>query len=321
MRILHRAFDYLGQHATLFLAGGVLLGLLAPPLAAFARPLLIPGLLIPLVIALLRLDWDALAAYARRPGLVALISAGLLVASPALMWLALKVFSLPPALAQGLTLMAAASPIVSSAAISLILGLDAALAVIVIVVTTALMPFSLPLVALWLLGLEIDIDLATFMLRLALMVGGAFAAALALRRLVPREKLEANARMLDGASVATMVVFALAIMDGVTAVALSRPGYVVLVTLAALCANIVLQCAGTLAAPGLGMRSAITVGFMNGNRNVGLVLVALADKADFDVIVFFAMAQIPMYVLPAALAPVYRRLRAARHAWWRPAKG
>jgi predicted Na+-dependent transporter len=308
MRALHRGLDFLGRHATLFLAGGVLLGLLAPPLAALARPLLVPTLLVPLVIALLRLDWDALAAYARRPGLVALITLGLLLASPALMWLALKAFSLPPALAQGLTLMAAASPIVSAAAISLILGLDAALAVIVIVVTTALMPFSLPIVALWLLGLRIDIDLSTFILRLALMVGGSFAAALALRRLVPRHTLAANARMLDGAAVASLVLFALAIMDGVTAVALARPGYVVLVTVAAFVANVVLQALGTLAALRLSMRSALTVGLMAGNCNMGLVLVALADKADFDVIVFFAMAQIPMYMLPAMLGPIYRRL-------------
>jgi predicted Na+-dependent transporter len=308
MRALHCTFDYLGRHATLFLAGGVLLGLLVPQLAALAHPLLVPTLLIPLVIALLRLDWDALASYARRPGLVALITLGLLLASPALMWLALKAFSLPPALAQGLTLMAAASPIVSSAAISLILGLDAALAVIVIVVTTALMPFSLPTVALWLLGLRIDIDLSTFILRLALMVGGSFAAALALRRLVPRHMLAANGRMLDGAAVASLVLFAIAIMDGVTAVALARPGYVVLVTVAAFVANVVLQALGTLIALRLGMRSALTVGLMAGNCNMGLVLVALADKANFDVIVFFAMAQIPMYMLPALLSPIYRRL-------------
>lgn len=310
IRALHRAFDYLGRHATLFLAGGVFVGLALPPLAAFARPLLIPGLLIPLVIALLRLDWDALAAYARRPGLVTLICAGLLLVSPILMWLALAAFSLPPALAQGLILMAAASPIVSCAAISLILGLDTALAVIVIVATTALMPFSLPTVALWLLGLDIAIDLPTFMLRLALMVGGAFAAALLLRRLLSRQQLQANARMLDGVSVATLVMFALAIMDGVTAVALARPVYVLLVTVAAFAANLALQCLGTLAALRLGMRSAVTVGLLSGNCNMGLVLVALADKADFDVIVFFAMAQIPMYMLPALLGPVYRRLLA-----------
>ena len=117
--------------------------------------------------------------------------------------------------------------------------------------------------------------------------------------------------MLDGVSVASLVVFAIAIMDGVTAGALARPGYVVLVTVAALVANVVLQCLGTLAALRLGMRSALTVGLMTGNSNMGLVLVALADKADFDVIVFFAMAQIPMYMLPAILSPVYARLSRA----------
>ena len=308
MRALARILDFFGQHATLILAGGVLLGLVAPPLAALARPLLIPGLLIPLVIALVRLDWGALAAYARRPGLVALITVWLLFASPLLMWLALKAFSLPPALAQALTLMASASPIISCAAISLILGLDAALAVVVIVVTTALMPFTLPTLALALLGLSIDIDLGTFMLRLALMVGGAFAAALTVRRLVPRAKLQANARVLDGVSVATLLVFALAIMDGVTAVALARPGYVLLVTVSAFAANILLQALGTVVSLKLGMRAAITLGLMTGNCNMGLVMVALADKADFDVIVFFAMAQIPMYMLPALLTPIYRRL-------------
>jgi BASS family bile acid:Na+ symporter len=50
---------------------------------------------------------------------------------------------------------------------------------------------------------------------------------------------------------------------------------------------------------------------MTGNCNMGLVMVALADKADFDVIVFFAMAQIPMYMLPALLRPIYRRLLVA----------
>jgi len=304
--------DYLGRHATRFLAGGALLGLLVPQLATLARPLLVLGLVIPLVIALVRLDWSAIAGYAQRPVLIGAIIVWMLVISPALMWLALKLFDLPPALVQALVLMTAASPIISCAALSLILGLDAALAVVVVVATTALMPFSLPAVALALLGLKIDIDLATFMLRLALIVGGAFAAAFAVRRFVSREMLAANARALDGASVAILLIFILAIMDGVTAVAVARPGYVLLVTLAAFVANLALQALGGLVALKLGLRQALTVGFMTGNCNMGLVMVALADKADFDVIVFFAMAQLPMYMLPALLTPVYRRLLAAR---------
>jgi BASS family bile acid:Na+ symporter len=311
MRALYRVFDFLGRHATLFLAGGALLGLLVPQLATLARPLLVLGLVVPLIIALVRLDWGAIAGYAQRPALVAAAVVWLLLVSPVMMWLALKLFDLPPALVQALVLMAAAAPIVSCAALSLIMDLDAALAVVVVVATTALMPFSLPPVALALLGLQIDIDLATFMLRLGLIVGGAFAAALVVRKFVPREKLEENARVLDGASVAILLIFILAIMDGVTAVALARPGYVALVTLAAFAANIALQGLGALVALRLGLRQALTVGFMTGNCNMGLVMVALADKADFDVIVFFAMAQLPMYMLPALLRPVYRRLLAA----------
>jgi len=304
--------DFLGRHATRFLAAGALLGLLVPQLATLARPLLVLGLVIPLIIALVRLDWGAIAAYAQRPALVGAIVAWILVVSPALMWLALKLVDLPPALVQALVLMTAAAPIVSCAALSLIMGLDAALAVVVVVAATALMPFTLPAVALALLGLDIDIDLATFMLRLVLIVGGAFSVAFVVRKFVSAEKLAANARVLDGASVAILLIFILAIMDGVTAVALARPGYVALVTLAAFVANIALQALGALAALKLGLRRALTVGFMTGNCNMGLVMVALADKADFDVIVFFAMAQLPMYMLPVLLRPIYRRLLSSR---------
>jgi len=36
--------------------------------------------------------------------------------------------------------------------------------------------------------------------------------------------------------------------------------------------------------------------------------VVLADRADFDTVAFFALAQIPMFMLPALLLPLYRRL-------------
>ena len=36
-----------------------------------------------------------------------------------------------------------------------------------------------------------------------------------------------------------------------------------------------------------------------------------ADKADFDVVVFFAVGQPPMYILPALSRPLYRRLMRA----------
>jgi len=310
--MVFRALTYIGRHGALFLAAGVLIGLALPGLAAAARPLLLPALLVPLTIALLRLDWRHLGAYARRPGLVTLVTAWLLGASPLLVWLALLATPLPSALEYAIVLMAASSPVTMCATLSLLFGLDTALAVVGIVVATALMPFTLPAVALLLLGLELDIDLPTFVLRLALMVGASFAAAFIVRRIAGSERLARGAHALDATAVISLVIFAIAIMDGVTAAALERPGYVIGTVAAAFAANLALQAAGTLAFLKLGVRRALTIGLLTGNCNMGIILVALADKADFDTVMFFALGQIPMYMLPALLRPMYRRALAGK---------
>ena len=306
--MLTKSLDFIGRRATRFLGIGVLLGLAVPPLATLARPLLVPALLIPLTIALVRLDWSAMGDYARRPLFVTAAIVWLLVVSPIAVWGALAPIPMPKALYHALVLTAAASPITSSAAIALLLGLDAALAVVVIVVSTALLPFTLPVLARGLLGLELHIDLATFMLRLGAMVGASFAAALLVRRMVPTSAVARNARALDAVSVINLVIFAMAIMDGVTVFALQRPGYVALATAAAFTANLALQAMGTAVWVKLGMRRALTMGLMSGNCNMGLVMVALGPDATFEMIVFFAMAQLPMFMLPGLLTPVYRRL-------------
>src|SRR3546814_18528910 len=58
----------------------------------------------------------------------------------------------------------------------------------------------------------------------------------------------------------------------------------------------------------LGRRRALTVGLISGNCNMGLLLAAFPPGTDGDVVLYFAVAQIPMYMLPALLLPLYRRL-------------
>jgi BASS family bile acid:Na+ symporter len=307
-RATYRLLDFFGTHATRFLAAGVVLGLAVPPLAAALRPLLLAALVIPLTIALVRIDWSAFRAYARRPALVVALTVWFLGVSPVLVWLALKPLPLPAPILVGLVLMTAVSPIVSGAALSLLLGLDAALAVVAIVATTAIVPFTLPPLGAALLGVALEIDVGTFMLRLALIIGGAFAGAWVIRRLVPSAAIARNARPLDGVSVLLMMTFAIGIMDGVTAFALERPGYVLVATAAAIAANVLLQVAGAVVWRRSGMQHALTTAFLTGNRNMGLVLVALGSEASLELIVFFAAAQIPMYLMPGLLVPLYRRL-------------
>lgn len=298
------------------MAVGVVVGLVLPGLAALLHPLLVPTLLIPLTLALVRLDWAALARASRDGRRVLLLLGWLLLGTPGLMRLvasALGTAGVPLALQKALVLMAASSPIISSVAIALMVGLDAGLALVAVLAATALVPLTLPVVATVLLGVSLDIAPLEFFARLVAMVGGAFAVAALVRRLVPRAAAPSAAETLDGITVLNLVVFAIAIMDGVTRFVLARPGYAVLAVLLAFAANLLLQWTGTLLFRGWGPRAAATVGLLSGNCNMGLVLVALQGRESFDVTVFFALAQLPMYMLPALLAPAYRRAsRAAR---------
>jgi BASS family bile acid:Na+ symporter len=295
------------------MAAGVLLGLAAPPLAAMAKPLLVPALVIPLALALVRLDWRAAAAWRARPTLLAVLVVWLLVVSPlavAALVAVLRMVGLPVPLGDALILMAAASPIVSSVAIALFVGLDASLAVVAVLLATALVPITLPPLAALLAGVAVGMGLPDFVLRLAGLVGAAFVAAWLLRRVVPAATLVTRREHIDGLAVVNLVVFAVAIMDGVSAFALQSPDYVALALAAGFAFNLLLQAAGYLAFRQLGRREALTVALLSGNCNMGLVLVALQGRASFEVTVFFALAQIPMYTLPALLAPGYRRLLA-----------
>jgi BASS family bile acid:Na+ symporter len=311
--LLWRPLDYMGRHATKFLFGGVLVGLLIPPLASLLRPGLVVFLLLPLSLALMRLDWSAFQAYARRPLLFVPIVIFLLLACPLLTFAVLAPLGLPRPLMEAIVLMSAAPPVTATVAFALILGLDAALAVIVMVIATALVPFTLPPLALLLLDIEVQMSLAEFMARLALMVGFAFAAAVLAHWKLPSGWLQKNRQLMDGSSVLALVLFAIAIMDGVAVKLLAQPGYVVLATACAFIANLALQALGYAVGRFIfrfGQSTALTLGILTGNCNMGLVMVALADRAVFDMVVFFAMGQLPMYMLPGLLQPLYRRIAA-----------
>ena len=311
--LLWRPLDYMGRHATKFLFGGVLVGLLVPPLASLLRPGLVVFLLLPLSLSLMRLDWSAFQAYARRPLLFVPIIIFLLLVCPLLMFAALTPLGLPRPLMEAIVLMSAAPPVTATVAFALILGLDAALAVIVMVIATALVPFTLPPLALLLLNIEVKMSLVEFKGRLALMVGFAFAAALLAHWKLPPGWLKKNQRLMDGSSVLALVLFAIAIMDGVAVKLMAQPGYVLLATASAFIANLTLQALGYAVGRFVfrfGQAAALTLGILTGNCNMGLVMVSLADRAVFDMVVFFAMGQLPMYMLPGLLRPLYRRVAA-----------
>jgi hypothetical protein len=307
-------FAFLGRHAAACMAGSAVIGLALPDLARLARPLLGPTLVVTITVALVRIDWTLMAGHARRPLMVAAVLAWLMLACPLIAWAALAPLGLPVPLYQAMVLAAASSPVLSNATFALILGLDAALAVVVVVAATALVPLTLPPIAFGLLGMTLSIDATTFMLRLAALVAGAFAMAWVIRRLAGPGRLARNATEIDGIAVFNLVLFMVAVMDGMSALVLARPGFVALAVAAAFGFNLVLQGLGAAVAWRAGARRALTIAILSGNCNMGLLIVALGDAADPALVAYFALAQIPMYTLPALLQPAYRALLSGRRA-------
>ncbi len=298
---------WLGRHATAVIAAGVFVGLLAPPAAALLRPLLLPAILLPFVVALLRLDMAALRRDLRRPALPLLAVAWILAGSPLLAAAASAPLPIEPTLRQAIVTTAACAPLMASGALALLLGLDVGMALFATVVATALVPLTLPPLALGLAGLPVPLDPAALTLRLLALVLPAFALARLLRGRIGEARLAAFADVLAGLAALGLVVFAIGIMDGVTARLTADPGFVAGCLLAVTVLNVGLQAVTALVFAGCGRRRALTLGLVAGNNNLGLVVAAIADSAPADLLVFVAAAQFPIYLLPLIQQPLYRR--------------
>lgn len=305
--VLISALQALSRHAATVLAVGIFAGLALPDLAGWMRPLLPSAVAGLLFLALLRIDWQELSRHLSRPLAAALFCVWFLIATPVLVWLAVELFDVDRGLGTALILAAACPPIVSGPAMALLLRLDAPLMLASVVIASLLAPFTVVAVSSYLLGVSLHIDALALFLRLAFLIGGCVLTALLVRRLLGQARLARCRDPFDIASVMLLLVFAVAIMDGVTELVAQDPWRVLQFIIAAFAANILLQLLGTAVAATMERRSAFTVGFASGNRNMGLLLAVLPADSPPDVLLFFGLAQLPIYILPAVLGPAYRR--------------
>lgn len=300
--------QHMGRRATTLLPFSLLLGLLFQDFAAATRPLLMPLAVTLLMLALARVDWNRLSALLRRPGLAIALSLLNLIAVPLVVWPIWQGLGLWPGLVAALCLSAMAPGIISAATTATFLRLDSSLALLISLFTNFLVPFTLPPLALWLLGLDLKIGLLDLSLRLGLIVALALVGAIVIRRFLGAKVTEAGPA-LDGLSVAVLMIFAIPLMDGVVARAVAEPvklgGFIAGAFAGMLLCNLVVA-AGLL--PILDRRIALTAGYCSGGRHNALLMAVLPVTADPDIFLFIAAVQFPIYLIPTLLQPLYRRL-------------
>lgn len=308
---LKPGIEWLGRQGTRIAAASVLVGLAIPPLAAILKPLLPVAIFLLLVFAFLRVDPAELRAHFRSPLLVGLACLGIMVVTPLAFGFALPhlgIERLGPGVALGLMMYLAAPPIMSSAAFAAMLRLDTALTLAVLIVCMALTPLLAPLIVSHFAGDALTLDVAQLALRLFAFLGGAFAVASLLRWWFGNEKIAAAKGSVDGINALLLFLFGVAAMDGVTGRAVREPLLVGALTLIAFAIAIGMYVLTTLLFWREGLKKSLALGFSSAHRNMGVMVAAAGSGLPELTWIYFAVAQFPIYLLPALAAPVVHRL-------------
>jgi len=297
----------LSKHGTTVLATGVALGLIAPWLADVARPAMPFCVFVFVLGTLLRVDTAAFKANLRRPAVSVALPAAVMIAVPVTVGCGVHAAGIGPELSLALVLASSAPPSSGNAAVARMMGLDGTVPLVVTLLSMALAPLTVPLLAGFFGGASISPwDLA---IRLAVLVGSAEGIAVLVRtRAAPY--LAKHGPSIDGVIVVALLVFALATMAGVHERIAADPKVAAEYVAVAFAFNILLQIVGAALFPG-SFYDRVAVGITVGNRNVGLVWAALGAAASPATALFFACTQFPIYTLPRLLHVLVRR-RAAR---------
>jgi BASS family bile acid:Na+ symporter len=309
--MIHRGLVLLGRHGPPLLAGGIFVGLLLPGLATLLHPALQALVFATAAAAMVRIDWSQVRLHVRQPLRIGLSLVWALLVSPVATFLVVRQLALPESLAEVIVIWAASSPLISSPALAFLLGLDGSLALVLLVGGSTVMPLTLPPLVLGLVGIHLEIGALALSLRLVLFFGGAAALAWLVRRALGAARIARLGQELNGINVLLLVLFAIAVMDGIDAIALARPRELALYVAAAFSGALLHLIFGTLIFLWCGTETALTVGLTFANRNFASVWASLGSFATPELTLFLATLQLPIYILPLLLRPLFRRLTGA----------
>lgn len=257
----------------------------------------------------MRIKTDQLLTAAKNTKRLVILAAWTLVLCPLIVLLISWPITLPDPIRTAAIIAAAAPPVTACAAIALFLRLDAATTVVVTVTTMLLVPLSLPPIASYWADLDIDIQLWQLSLRLVGFISAAFILALLAKRCLGQARIDRVSDTLDGVSVLAICLFIIGVMDGVTELFWEKPTFVLLVLTASTMLVLGLYLISSIVFWRYGANTAMAVGITSGNCNLGLMYLVLVDQAPLEILIFFAIGQIPMYGLPTLLTPLVKHLQ------------
>ncbi len=311
---LRAALAWLGRQGTRALAASIFLGLAVPPLASYVKPYLGETVFVLLLFSYLRTDPAAFRGYLRAPGIVIAAALWVMVALPLVfgtIYALSGVRDYMPALYTILILQIAIAPITSSAAFAALMGLDVALSLMTLIAASAISPVTTVAFSYLFLGTSLfsPVELG---LKLFFFFASSGAVAYAIRRLAGQEWIERQKEPIDGLNVIAVFIFVIAAMDGVPRRVLADPLFALALLGLVVAVTILLVGVTVLAFMRAGIRSGLVIGFAAAFRNLGLVMAAIGATLPDIAWFYFALSQFPIYLMPALMTPLARRLAEKR---------
>ena len=311
---MQNALNWLAARGTLLLPISLLLGLFWPDLAALLRPLLAPTVAFMLAVLMTRVDADAALAHIKNPLVPILGLIWACVVIPVLfagaLWLldvAMGV-SFSAGIVLALFFWASSPPIFSSAPLSYIMRLDGALSLGFLLAAIFIHPIVTPFFTAAFTSGAVSLSPVVLSWRLAVLIGGAAICALAARKWLGPKRLRELGPAMDGLNVLSMIIFAIAIMDGIGARLLENPVFAASLMGFVFVLALLVHVITTALFWRNGKKLALTLGFSSCGRNIAMAIGALGTTVPPDTWLFFAIIQFPIYCLPAILKPIYDRI-------------
>ena len=298
--------ERIGRAGILLLPAGLVIGILSPTLSQLARPLAEPLVALLFALSIYRLDHRDIVRQLRNPVIVLIGTGWCVLILPFVVYGAGRILDLPTGLLAVLVAWSACPPLVSIPGLAILFGLDGAVALLVMVGSAFAFTISLPLILSLLFADALAVDTATLLVRLLVLVSACVAAGQGIRFLVGHRRAERHAGVTDGVLVLLLSVFAISIMGGFHEARINDPGRIPLFIAVTFAASIGIQVVSAILYRPWPSRTGGAIALAAGNRNLSILLPVAGAGFGNDLILFLAIIQFPIYLLPVIAGPAYR---------------
>jgi len=311
--MIRRVLRWAGQNGAAVVIAGVIIGLCIPFLSELARPYLSVAIFIFTFGSFLKFDSKSIGSEIANMKRNSLMILWATFGVPLSIVLIMMITRPGPELAQGLLFWALVPVSPACVAFAAILRLNIPIALLATVLGTAASPFYIPALAAVFGGYHLDIDPVETCRHLLLLVGGAYLASLAVKRLAS-PFIRENPEAITGIAVLAMFLAGMGSMRGMQAQLLSQPETSLAFVLLAYGLLFGAELAGTLLFWRYGKTAAFTAGLISGTRSITLAWVVLGNHVLPLADLFLATGMVAKYTAPGLTKWLFARIIASEDA-------